>query len=126
MEAWVDTLRLLTQPKGQQQFNNKKQPELTENRTAWKSDNQGDTEEAFIQTSRRGGDGQPWQRALGAMRPDPETWWIVEPTGQAVRPLADPRTPHSRIHKPGRTAGERSRPCNPGLQLREIKLQTSD
>ena len=39
MEAQVDTLRLLTQPKGQQQFNNKKQPELTENRTAWKTDN---------------------------------------------------------------------------------------
>ena len=32
MEAQVDTLRLLAQPKeGQQQFKNKKQPELTEN-----------------------------------------------------------------------------------------------
>ena len=39
MQAEVDTLRLLAQPKeGQQQFKNKKQPELTENRTAWKSD----------------------------------------------------------------------------------------
>ena len=55
MEAWVDTLRLLAQPKeGQQQFKNKKQPELAENRTVWKSDNQGDKEETFIQTSRRG------------------------------------------------------------------------
>ena len=39
-------------------FKNKKQPELTENRTVWKSDNQGVKEETFIQTSRRGGDGQ--------------------------------------------------------------------
>ena len=37
---------------------NKNQPELTENRTVWKSDNQGDKEETFIQTSRRGRD---WQ-----------------------------------------------------------------
>ena len=54
MEAQVDTLCLLTQPKeGQQQFKNKKQPELTENRTVWKSDNQGDKEETFIHTGRR-------------------------------------------------------------------------
>ena len=58
MEAEVDTLHLLTQPKGRQ-FKNKKQPELTENRNARKSDNQGDKEETFIQTGRRGGDGQP-------------------------------------------------------------------
>ena len=31
MEAWVDTLCLLAQPKeGQRQFENKKEPELTE------------------------------------------------------------------------------------------------
>ena len=39
-------------------YKQKKQPELTENRTVWKSDNQGDKEETFIQTSRMGGDGQ--------------------------------------------------------------------
>ena len=50
---------LLPQPKEGQQFKNKKQPELTENRTAWKSSNQGDKEETLTQTSRRGGDGQP-------------------------------------------------------------------
>ena len=60
MEAQVDTLCLLTQPnEAQQQFKNKKQPELTGNQTLWKSDNQGDKEETFIQTGRRGGDGQP-------------------------------------------------------------------
>ena len=59
MEAWVDTLCLLTQPKeGQQQFKNKNQPELKENLTVWKSDNQGDKEETFIQTGRRDGAGQ--------------------------------------------------------------------
>ena len=59
MEASVDTLCLLAQPKeGQQQLKNKKQPELTENRTVWKSDNQRVKEETFIQPSRRGRDGQ--------------------------------------------------------------------
>ena len=60
MEAQGDTLCLLAQPKeGQQQFENKKQPELRENRTVWKSDNQGDKEDTLTQTGRRGGDGQP-------------------------------------------------------------------
>ena len=59
MEAYVETLFLLTQPKEGQQFKNKKQPELTENRTVSKSDNQRVKEETFIQTYRRGGDGQP-------------------------------------------------------------------
>ena len=60
MDAQVDMLCLLAQPKeGQQQFKNKKQPELTENRTVWKSDNQGDKEETFIQTGRRGGERHP-------------------------------------------------------------------
>ena len=31
---------------------------MTENRTVWKSDNQGDKEETFIQTGRRGRHGQ--------------------------------------------------------------------
>ena len=59
MVVQVDTLHLLAQPKeGSQQFKNKKQPELTENQTAWKSDNRGNKEETFIQAGRRGGDGQ--------------------------------------------------------------------
>ena len=45
--------------KRRQQFKIKKQPELTENRTARKSDNQEDKEEPFIQNGRRGRDGQP-------------------------------------------------------------------
>ena len=47
------------QKKDNNKFKNKKQPELTENQTVWKSDNQGVKEETFIQTGRRGGDGQP-------------------------------------------------------------------
>ena len=80
MEVLVNTLCLLPQPKGQQQFKNKKQPELTENRTVWKSNNQGDKEEPFIQTSRMGGDRQPGQRGLVARR------WLAEPTVQPRAP----------------------------------------
>ena len=47
------------QNKDNNKFKNKKQPELTENRIVWKSDNEGVKEETFIQTGRRGGDGQP-------------------------------------------------------------------
>ena len=47
------------QKKDNNKFRNKKQPELTENQTVWKSDNQGVKEETLIQTGRRGGDGQP-------------------------------------------------------------------
>ena len=64
MEAQIDTLGLLAQPKKDNKFNNKKQPELPENQTVWKSDNQGVKEETFIQTDKRGGDRQPgggWQ-----------------------------------------------------------------
>ena len=85
MEAQVDTLCLLTQPKEGQQFKNKKQPELTENRTEWKSDNQGDREKTLIQTGRRGGDGQLVWGGLVARRRlvDPERWQIVELGGQS-------------------------------------------
>ena len=59
------------QNKDNNKFENKKQPELTENQTVWKSDNQGVKEETFIQISRRSGDGQPgredsWQGS---------SWW---------------------------------------------------
>ena len=47
-------------------FKNKKQPELPENQTVWKFDNQGVKEETFIQTGRSGADKQLWRRGLGA------------------------------------------------------------
>ena len=45
------------QKKGKNKFKNKNQPELPENQTVWKSDNQGLKEESFMQTGRRGGGG---------------------------------------------------------------------
>ena len=55
-------------------------------------------------------------------------------TGQARLQLADPArwklaypaAPHSHIDKPGGMVGKQSRLRNPGLQLGEIKPQTSD
>ena len=65
----MDTLHLIAQPKEEQEFENKKQAELTENRIVWKSDNQGDKEETFIQTGRRGGEdlrqGGGWRTQQG-------------------------------------------------------------
>ena len=54
-------LCFLVQPKERQQpaykQTNKKNPELPENWTVWKFDNQGIKKETFFQTGRRGGDG---------------------------------------------------------------------
>ena len=46
--------------------------------------------------------------------------------GRARWGLAEQAVPHSRANKPGGTTWEQDRPHNLGLQLREIKLQTSD
>ena len=54
------------QKKDSNKFKNKKQPELAENQTVWKTDNQGIKEETFILTTRRGGD-----RQLGRE----DSWW---------------------------------------------------
>ena len=106
MEAYVDILCLLAQPKeGQQQFKNKKQPELTENPTVWKSDNQGDKEETF-KTGRRGGDGQPGQRCHVAR------WRLADPVGGRLWSRAG-QAAASRPHKV--VAG---RPCNPTFARR--------
>ena len=97
------------QNKDNNKFKNKKQPELTETQTIWKSDNQGVKEETFIQTGRRGRGRQAgWRGLITRQR------------------LADWVAPHSCAEKPGGTTGERDRPHNPGLQCLGIKLQTSD
>ena len=44
------------QKKDNNKFKHKKQPELPENQTVWKSNNQGIKEQTFIQTGRRGKD----------------------------------------------------------------------
>ena len=53
------------QKKDNNNLKTKKQPEMTENQTARKSDSQGDKEETFIQTGRRGGGGQPGTQDSG-------------------------------------------------------------
>ena len=57
MEAYIDTLCFLAQPKKKDtnQFKNKNQPELPDNQTVRKSNNQAVKEEIFIQTCRKGG-----------------------------------------------------------------------
>ena len=63
METKVDTLCFLAQPeKENNQFKDTKQPELPENRTVRKSNNQEVKEEMFIQTGMRSRDRQPGQR----------------------------------------------------------------
>ena len=75
---------------------NKKQPELIENRTVGKSDNQGDKEETLTQTGGRGRDGQ-----LGGEGSGQGGSWR---TGR----------PHIHVQKPGGTTGERDRPTTQG------------
>ena len=55
---WIHYASFHKQTQDDNKFKNKKQPELPENRTVWKSDNQGVKEETFIQTGKRGGDRQ--------------------------------------------------------------------
>ena len=95
------------QPKeGQQQFKNRKQPELTENQTVWKSDNQGDKEETLTQMVGGAETGSQEERTPGKVADcgtgqarlqlaDPTMWW-----------LADPAAPHSCIDKLGGMVGE--------------------
>ena len=51
---------------------------MPENRTVWKSDNQRVKEETFIQTGRKGGDGQPGLSGCAAR------WQLEDRVGKAV------------------------------------------
>ena len=111
MEAQVDTLCLLTQPKeGQQQFKNKKQPE---NQTVCKSNNQGNKEGTFIQTGRKGGDGHPGGEDSRQGGP---------------REVVDCGAGWAKLQLAGEAAdgGPGDRPHNAQFQRREIKPQTTD
>ena len=90
--------------KNNNKFKNKNQPELPENQTVWKSHNQGDKEETFIQTGRRGRDGQPRWRARRQLE-DRARWRLA---GEAA------------------TGGLDNRLRNPEFQRGEIKPQTTD
>ena len=85
---------------------NKNQPELPENRTVWKSDNQGVKEDTFIQTGRH-------------RQPGGEDMEQGDTLGWARQWLADSVVPHLNVNKLGGTTGEQDRPCNPQFQPRE-------
>ena len=84
------------QKKDNRKFKNKKNPELPENRTVWKSDNQIIKKETFIQTSRMkwaaGRERMYGKMAAGA--PEPARWEWME---RAV--------PQLHADKPGGTNG---------------------
>ena len=69
MEGLIDTLHLLAQPQegSTTKSQNKQHPELLENQTVWKSNNQAYKEATFIQMGRRGGDAETGWRGE-------ETW----------------------------------------------------
>ena len=70
---------------------------MIENRTVWKSNNQGVKEETFIQTSRRGRDGQSEWRGFTARQ---------QLEDQAKWRLAELVVPHLCVDKLGGTTGE--------------------
>ena len=69
---------------------------MQENQTVWKSDNQEDKEETFIQTVRRSEDGQLGWRGPSASR----WWWMVN---QVRRRLVERVVPHLCADKLGGT-----------------------
>ena len=97
---------LHNQKKDNNKIKNKKQPEQSETRTVWKSDNQVVKEETFIQTCRRGSDRKPGCKGSAAQ-------WR----------LADQAVPHLRADNPGGTTGEQDGPHNPGFQCGKSKPQ---
>ena len=95
------------QKEDNKKIKNKKQPELLENQTLWKFNNQGVKEETFIQTGGRGGDRQPGRELAGKAAAGGPGWarqWLVE---QVV--------PHLHADKPGGIAGEPDILSNPGF-----------
>ena len=103
------------------------QPKQTENLTVWKSDNERDKEDTFIQTGRRGRDGNQAERTQGGQEVAGGLSKAVDcRAGQARLQMADPVVPHLFAGKPGRTKEELNRPRKLGLQLGEIKPQTTD
>ena len=120
MEVYVDTLCLLAQPKeGQQQFKNKKQPELSENLTVWKSDNQGVKKETFIQAGRRGRDGRlrwrgpttSWRLAVSHLQVDKqEEQWGGRQTAQPMIPVPEKKASRPMAVKTCGNCGSRRNP----------------
>ena len=93
----------------------KSQPELPENQTLWKSDNQGVKEETFNQMGRKGRDRQPGQRGH-------ETRWQLEDWEGKVE-VGRWAVPHLCLDNLEVTTGKRDRPCHPRFQRRKRKPQ---
>ena len=93
-----------------------KQPEVTENRTVWKSNNQGLKEETFIQTGRRGAARQRVERTRGKV------------VAGGLSEVGDCGVRWAKLQLACKAAagGPGDRLRNPGFQHREIKPQTSD
>ena len=90
------------QKKDNNQLKNKKQPELPENLTVWKSE-----ELKKKHSSRVVGGAEMGSQGKEDVWP----WWQ----------LVDQAVPHSPTDKAGGTTGERDRPRDPGLQCKKIK-----
>ena len=93
----------------------KEQPELPENQTVWKSDNQGVKEETFIQIGRRDRERQLGQREHGARQWTNASEVATGRPGQARLQLADWAVSHLGEDKLGETTEEQDKPRNPEL-----------
>ena len=92
---------LHNQKKDNNQFKNRKQPELPENQPAWKSKNPG-VKGTFIKTGKRADMGTEKMHGKEG---------------------ADYVIPHLCVDKPGGTMWERDRSQNPRFQYRKLKTQ---
>ena len=95
------------------EFKNKKPPEWPENRTVYKSDNQGVKEE---NSSRPVGGAETG--SWGGEDTWPGGYWR---TRWARQRLVNQSVPCSHADKPGVTTGECHRPCNPEFQCGKNK-----
>ena len=80
MESYVKTLHHTTKRGIKTNLKMKKQPELPDYKTAWKSDNQGVKEETFFQTSSRGREGIVGLRGCSARQQlvDQARWQLTD------------------------------------------------
>ena len=134
MEAPVDTLCLLAQQKeGQQQIKKPKNNQNWQKIKLYGSPTTKDLKKKHSSRVEGGAEtGSRAERTWGkAVLEDPGGqgcgWrarrWMADLARQRIANWA---VPHSSADKLGGRTGEQDRPWNPGFQLGEIKLQTSD
>ena len=113
---WIHCASFNNQKKDNNRFKNKKQTELTENQTAWKSDDQ----ELKKKHSSRPVRGVEMGSRVGRIHNKVAAGGL----GQVRQNLVEWAVPHSCTDKLGGTTGERVSLSNPGLQCREIDPQS--